>query len=75
MSLGEKKKRQGINSQIEGTQRLITTQFLHHIFDKKLGSREPQGHASMKAADLETELSDYENTAESWNAFKKHSAL
>lgn len=71
---GEKIGQHNINSQTEGMQRLVRqasssaisclVQFesrLPHT-QKKPGSWEPRGHPSMRTADLQTELSDYENT-------------
>lgn len=42
---------------------------------KKPGSWEPRGHPSMRAADLQTELSDYENTGALRNALKSTAQL
>ena len=88
--LGKKRKKYNINSQTEGTQRLVSqacSSAISHLvqLESRLpqkikkggggGSWEPRGHPSMRAADLQTELSDYENTTALRNALKSIARL
>lgn len=84
MSFGEKKKKtQYKQPDWRHTKACITSLFQRYLTscavgitsstknkNKKRGSWEPRGHPSMRAADLQTELSDYENTTAFRNALK-----